>query len=56
MFHWLELRLRFEDTKRIIPPEMRPKSFGTLGKQAPDPNERVDENTKQGFPDKIAAI
>ena len=23
-------RLRFEDTKRIMSPEMRPKSFGTL--------------------------
>ena len=29
-------RVRFEDTKRIMPPEMRPKSFGTLKKQAPE--------------------
>ena len=27
--------LRFEDTKRIMSPEMRPKSFGTFEKQAP---------------------
>ena len=30
-------RLRFEDTKRIMSPEIRPKSFGTFEKQAPDP-------------------
>ena len=29
-------RLRFEDTKRIISPEIRPKSFGTFEKQAPE--------------------
>ena len=29
-------RLRFEDTKRIMSPEMRPKSFGTFEKRAPD--------------------
>ena len=29
-------RLRFEDTKRIVSPEIRPKSFGTFEKQAPD--------------------
>ena len=28
-------RLRFEDTKRIMPPEIRPKSFGTFEEQAP---------------------
>jgi len=28
-------RLSFEDTKRIMSPEMRPKSFGTFEKQAP---------------------
>ena len=28
--------LRFEDTKRIMSPEIRPKSFGTFEKQAPD--------------------
>ena len=30
-------RLRFEDTKRIMSPEIRPKSFGTFEKQAPEP-------------------
>ena len=29
-------RLNFEDTKRIMSPEIRPKSFGTFEKQAPD--------------------
>ena len=29
-------RLRFEDTKRIMSPEIHPKSFGTFEKQAPD--------------------
>ena len=29
-------RLRFEDTKRIMAPEIRPKSFGTFEKQAPE--------------------
>ena len=29
--------LRFEDTKRIMSPEKRPKSFGTFEKQAPGP-------------------
>ena len=28
-------RLRFEDTKRIMPPEISLKSFGTFEKQAP---------------------
>ena len=28
-------RFRFEDTKRIMLPEIRPKSFGTFEKQAP---------------------
>ena len=27
-------RFRFEDTKRIMSPEIRPKSFGTFEKQA----------------------
>ena len=31
-------RLRFEDTKRIMSPEMRPKSFGTFEKRAPGLN------------------
>ena len=30
-------RLRFEDTKSIMAPEMRPISFGTFEKHAPDP-------------------
>jgi len=29
-------RLSFEDTKRIMLPEMRPKSLGTFEKQAPE--------------------
>ena len=28
-------RLRFENTKRIMSPEIRPKSFGAFDKQAP---------------------
>ena len=30
-------RLCFENTKRIVAPEISPKSFGTFEKQAPDP-------------------
>ena len=30
-------RLRFEDTKRIMSPEIRPKSFGTFEEQAMGP-------------------
>ena len=30
-------RLCYEDTKRIVSPEIRPKSFGTFEKQAPGP-------------------
>ena len=30
-------RLRFEDTKRIMSPEIRPKSLGTFEKRAPGP-------------------
>ena len=30
-------RLRFEDTKRTMSPEIRPKSFGTFEKRAPGP-------------------
>ena len=29
-------RLRFENTKRTMSPEMRPKSFGTFEKRTPD--------------------
>ena len=35
-------RLRFEDTKRIMSPEIRPKSFGTFEKQAPGLNSNPD--------------
>ena len=31
-------RLRFEDTKRIMSPEKRPKSFGTFEKKVPAPS------------------
>ena len=31
-------RLCFEDTKISMSPEVRPKSFGTFEKQAPDPS------------------
>ena len=34
-------RLRFEDTKRIMSPEIRPKSFGTFEKQAPGPGSAI---------------
>ena len=30
-------RLHFEDTKKIMSPEIRPKSFGTFEKRAPGP-------------------
>ena len=36
-------RLHFEDTKRIKPPEMRPKSFGTFEKRAPGLNDLENE-------------
>ena len=31
-------RLRFEDTKRTMSPEIRPKCFGTFEEQAPGPS------------------
>ena len=31
-------RLRFEDTKRSMSPEIRPKNFGTFEKRTPDPS------------------
>ena len=31
-------RLHFEDTKKSMSPEMRPKSFGTFEKWAPGPS------------------
>ena len=34
-------RLRFEDTKRIMSPEMRPKSFGTSEKRASAPDRQL---------------
>ena len=37
-------RLRFEDTKRIMSPEMCPKSFGTFEKQAPGPSHWVKQH------------
>ena len=40
--------LRFEDTKKIVSPEMRPKSFGTFEKQAPD-LDRSNNSTKLYF-------
>ena len=36
-------RLRFEDTKRIISPEIRPKRFGTFEKQADMPTHLADK-------------
>ena len=32
-------RLRYEDTKRIMSPETRPRSFGTFEKRAPEHTE-----------------
>ena len=32
---WASRRIRFEDTKRIMSPEIRQNSFGTFEKQAP---------------------
>ena len=40
--------LRFEDTKKIVSPEMRPKSFGTFEKQAPG-LDRSNNSTKLYF-------
>ena len=36
-------RFRFEDTKRIMSPEIRPKSFGTFEKQAPGVENRAEQ-------------
>ena len=38
-------RLRFEETKRIMSPGMRPKRFGTFEKRAPDVNAQRDPNS-----------
>ena len=35
-------RFRFEDTKRIMSPEMCPKSFWTFVKRAPDPHDELE--------------
>ena len=35
-------RLCFEDTKRIMSPEMRPKNFGTFEKRAPGLDSELD--------------
>ena len=40
--------LRFEDIKKIVSPEMRPKSFGTFEKQAPV-LDRSNNSTKLYF-------
>ena len=40
-------RLRFEDTKRIMSPEMRPKSSGTFEKRAPEHEPEAYVNTKK---------
>ena len=48
-------RLRFEDTKRIMSPEMRPKSLGTFEKGAPG----VDEAhlaTLRGVKDGVTSV
>ena len=42
-------RLRFEDTKRIMSPEIRPKSFGTFEKQTPDLFNAECDNLKEIF-------
>ena len=39
-------RLRFEDTKRTMSPEIRPKSFGTFEKQAPVLQQETREGAK----------
>ena len=41
-------RLSCEDTKKIMSPEMRPKSFGTSEKQAPDTIYLVQERMRIG--------
>ena len=40
-------RLRFEDTKKIMSPEIRPKSFGTFEKRAPDLESTYWRNLKE---------
>ena len=45
-------RLRFEDTKRIMSSEIRPKSFGTFEKQAPG-NKALERSKEQGNPQNI---
>ena len=41
--------LSFEDTKRIMSPEMRPKSFGTFGKQAPGSCDKQKKKQQAGI-------
>ena len=43
-------RLRFEDAKRIMSPEMRPKSFGTFEKRAPGDFPRGHTPTYRDLP------
>ena len=45
--------LHFEDTKRIMSPEMHPKSFRTFGKRAPDLKNLVSHNDMSGSNDLI---
>ena len=41
-------RLRFEDTKKTISPEMRPKRFGTFEKWAPGASVFLESKEKGG--------
>ena len=51
-------RLRFEDTKRIMSPEIRPKRFGTFEKQAPGLQIRAGQRAMSGqilrWPDNVS--
>ena len=49
-------RLRFEDTKRIVSPEIRPKSFGTFEKQAPGLCQQLMVHQNQCWPTLLACI
>ena len=42
------IRLRFEDTKSIMSPEMRPKSFGAFEKQAPGHYAAINATPEEG--------
>ena len=45
--------LRFEDSKRIMSPEIRPNSFGTFEKQAPDLSKQIEDLFKEFHPASI---